>query len=43
MLGELFSPPAGVFTGLLLLFSCLGFSFGLLDETDPELERWSVE
>jgi hypothetical protein len=43
VLGELFTPLAGVFTRSLLFSSCFDFVFGLLEETDPELERWSVE
>ena len=43
VLVELFSPFAGAFT-CSLLFSVFFISvFGLLEETAPELERWSVE
>jgi len=43
VLVELFSLLAGAFTGLLFFSASFISFFGLLEETAPELERWSVE
>jgi len=43
VLVELFSLLAGAFTGLLFFSASFISVFGLLEETAPELERWSVE
>jgi len=43
MFAELFSLLAAVFAGSFFLSASFVSAFGLLEETDPELDRWSVE